>query len=100
VGNGLPGARRAPSGRESSPDSPDRALELARLRLRPTRRVVYPHLKGEGRTAEGSPGWGGGRAAKTPMPDLLHGRHPHPARWRGPTSPLRGEVIPVIPSLR
>ena len=27
------------------------------------------------------------------MPDLLHGRHPHPARWRGPTSPLQGEVV-------
>ncbi len=53
---------------------------------------MHPPLKGEGRTAEGSPGWGGGVAAGTPMPILLHGRHPHPARWRGPTSPLQGEV--------
>src|SRR6516225_3207978 len=48
-----------------------------------------PPLKGEGRTAEGSPGWGGGRAIETPRPDLRHGRHPHPARLRGPTSPLQ-----------
>jgi len=25
-------------------------------------------------------------------PRALHGRHPLPARWRGPTSPLQGEV--------
>jgi hypothetical protein len=38
----------------------------------------------------------GGVAAVPPRhsrPDLRHGRHPHPARWRGPTSPLQGEVI-------
>src|SRR5713101_8078087 len=66
---------------------------LARLRLGPTRHVLYPPLKGEGRTAEGSPGWGGGGAPRYSRPDLRHGRHPHPARWRGPTSPLQGEVI-------
>src|SRR6266849_7165485 len=60
---------------------------LARLRLRPTRRVVYPPLKGEGRTAEGSPGWGGGRAAKTPMPEFA-------ARPSPPPGPLARADLP------
>src|SRR6266853_3443154 len=43
--------------------------------------------QGEGRTAEGRPGWGD---AASPQP--LHGRHPLQARKSGPTSPLQGEV--------
>src|SRR5262249_24346381 len=58
---------------------------------------THPPLKGEGRTAEDSPGWGGGGATNITRPDLQHGRHPHPARCRGPTSPLQGEVIPRLP---
>src|SRR5260370_758021 len=63
--------------------------------------MLHPPLKGEGKgrpfAAEGSPGWGGGGATPPPYPpppagevgrgDLRCGRHPHPARWRGPTSP-------------
>ena len=48
---------------------------------------AHPPLEGEGRTAEGSPGWGDAAS-----PQLLHGRHPLPARKSGPTSPLQGEV--------
>jgi urease accessory protein len=48
---------------------------------------LHPPLEGEGRTAEGSPGWGDATS-----PQLLHRRHPHPARKSGPTSPLQGEV--------
>src|SRR5258706_4867643 len=66
---------------------------LARLRFRPTTRVVSgnPPLKGEGRTAEGSPA-GGVAAVPLALPtlprlrrrvgrgNLRHGRHPLPAR--------------------
>ncbi len=48
---------------------------------------AHPPLEGEGRTAEGSPGWGDAAS-----PQLLDGRHPLPARKSGPTSPLQGEV--------
>src|SRR5258706_9172708 len=50
----------------------------------------HPPLKGEGRTAEGSPGWGDS-GATPPGRKLRRRRHPLPARWRGPTSPLQGE---------
>ena len=46
--------------------------------------------EGEGRTAEGSPGWGGSGAASA-TPNFLRRCHPHPAATR-PTSPLQGEV--------
>jgi urease accessory protein len=48
---------------------------------------LHPPLQGEGRTAEGSPGWGA-------ESQHMHRKrqHPHPARQRGPTSPLQGEV--------
>jgi len=52
----------------------------------------HPPLQGEGKggfsAAEGSPGWG-----EAASPQLLDGRHPHPARKSGPTSPLQGEVV-------
>jgi MFS family permease len=59
-------------------------------------RIDHPPLKGEGKdrplAAEGSPGWGDSGATHTKL-HLLHLYHPLPARWRGPTSPLQGEVI-------
>src|SRR6266436_7599502 len=45
--------------------------------------------QGEGRTAEVSPGWGGGVA---PFAENVEALSPLPARLRGPTSPLQREV--------
>src|SRR5216683_2981797 len=50
----------------------------------------HPPLKGEGRTAEGSPGWGDSGATHEALL-MLHRCHPHPDASR-PTSPLQGEV--------
>jgi hypothetical protein len=41
--------------------------------------------------AEGSPEWGGGGALHEALL-MLRRCHPLPARLRGPTSPLQGEV--------
>jgi hypothetical protein len=50
-----------------------------------------PPLKGEGRTAEGSPGWGGGGATDTPQAGFcgtaVTPDRPAGAGW---TSPSRG----------
>jgi urease accessory protein len=66
----------------------------------------HPPLKGEGRTAEGSPGWGDG-GATTSAPRLGKRRHPHPAvarptpdQVRGRLSPLQGEVNDVFAANR
>src|SRR5258706_15614262 len=74
-----------------------------RLRLRPTRRVLYPPLEGEARTAEGSPGWGGGGAprhpgricgtAVTPTRPADAGRPP-PSRGRGKVGTFRFASVP------
>jgi hypothetical protein len=53
----------------------------------------HPPLKGEGRTAEGSPGWGDSSALRATL-SMLHRCHPHPDASR-PTSPLQGEVETV-----
>src|SRR5882757_951236 len=58
---------------------------------RRTANGLHPPLQGEGRTAEGSPGWGDPAA-----PSLRHPHYPHPARESGPTSPLQGEVKHAI----
>jgi hypothetical protein len=46
----------------------------------------HPTLKGEGRTAEGSPGWGGSDAARaealSPPPGPLGAGRPPPSRGR------------------
>jgi len=47
----------------------------------------HPPLQGEGRIAEGDPGWG-----PAAPPKMLKRCHPHPAASR-PTSPLQGEVV-------
>ena len=52
------------------------------------RAAAHPPLEGEGRIAEGDPGWGDSDAAFVARPG-----HPHPASSRGPTSPLQGEVF-------
>src|SRR6266851_5659030 len=48
--------------------------------------ALHPPLQGEGRIAEGDPGWG-----PAASPKMLKRCHPHPAASR-PTSPLQGEV--------
>ena len=38
------------------------------------------------------------RGGVTATQHMLRGRHPHPARWRGPTSPLQGEAKKSLPT--
>jgi urease accessory protein len=54
------------------------------------KRAGHPPLEGEGRTAEGGPGWGDSASTKSDK-SLLQRCHPLPAATR-PTSPLQGEV--------
>jgi hypothetical protein len=75
---------------------------VSRSEYRQLRSFGHPPLKGEGRIAEGSPGWGGGGATHAALL-MLHRCRPHPdaelvigpakgrTRWR-PTAPLQGEV--------
>jgi ABC-type nitrate/sulfonate/bicarbonate transport system substrate-binding protein len=58
----------------------------------------HPPLKGEGRTAEGSPGWGGGRAVCDPLPNPSpragEGREEAAARLSPPPGPLARADLP------
>jgi hypothetical protein len=63
--------------------------QLPRPPLAEVRAVGHPPLKGEGWTAEGSPGWGDSHAA------YVEGLSPPPGPLARPTSPLQGEVFVI-----